>query len=831
MKNRRKRLVKGGLLFGVILSSLSASLAFSSTQLVNRNLLSASQVDIEAITQQAGTLAESGKKLEAIIMALKAVKQLEKSQTTDIKTQNMVKGALLSALSSDRPALSRFEQHSDSIWSARFSPDGQNIITASIDGTANLWHADGTLLRTIENQADWVTDAVFSPDGRTIATTTTDKEITTKLWRTDGTLLHTLEGSRAQFSPDSRTLITSRYGTVLIWRTDGTLLNTLQGESSRSVCFSPDGKTIVTADAEGVAKLWKADGTALLQTLEGHRDAITKVRFSPDGSLIATASNDGTARLWKTDGSLLQVLEVDSDDVNDVRFSPDSSLIATASENVQFGRAGNTPHKQTVKLWKTDGTLLKTIEGKQVRFSPSGDMIATAHYNTLYLHKTDGTLFDTIGGKPDDYKTDISNITDINFSPDGRTILGAGAQGKAKLWRADDSALPHVRSYLHTLDHSGYVEDVSFSPDSRMIATTSHNDNAINLWQENGNLLRRLEVGENPMFTNFSPDGEMVSTWLGAISLRLLKVDGTPLPIEGHGIAFSPDSRTIVTRSRDGIQLWRPDGTLLHTLVENSEEIMSAEFSPDGRLLATVSQAGGVQLWQPDGTLLQTMAGKNVSISPDSHSIAIVDDNNIQIWHTDGTLIGTIKNYGKGRQRMRFNSDSQTVTLINREEGIQIWRTDGTLLRTLQGSLDGSDAGLAIATFSADDRTIAIKIFDDTTKLWRMDGTFIGTLEGHDDGFSPDSHVIATSVSDDSTHLWHTDGTQLTTLEGNDVVFSPDSRMIATVVKDASLHQTIVKLWPWSVEGVTRHTCKQMKAYLQSSPHVEIDDRTLCDGV
>jgi WD40 repeat protein len=46
-----------------------------------------------------------------------------------------------------------------------------------------------------------------------------------------------------------------------------------------------------------MVRLWKIDGK-LLKTLKGHKSAVSHASFSPDGKTIASASADGTVILW-----------------------------------------------------------------------------------------------------------------------------------------------------------------------------------------------------------------------------------------------------------------------------------------------------------------------------------------------------------------------------------------------------------------------------------------------------------------------------------------------------------------------------------------------------
>eukprot|EP01047_Picozoa_sp_COSAG01_P127902 COSAG01_NODE_57202_length_313_cov_2.490654_1_plen_88_part_10 len=56
--------------------------------------------------------------------------------------------------------------HSGRVLSAQFSPDGQNIVSASDDETVRVWSAaTGECVQTLAGHSDWVLSAQFSPDG------------------------------------------------------------------------------------------------------------------------------------------------------------------------------------------------------------------------------------------------------------------------------------------------------------------------------------------------------------------------------------------------------------------------------------------------------------------------------------------------------------------------------------------------------------------------------------------------------------------------------------------------------------------------------------------
>ena len=101
------------------------------------------------------------------------------------------------------------------------------------------------------------------------------------------------------------------------------------------LAFSPDGKTIASASADGTVRLWETStGKPVGRPLTGHTGPVNGVAFSADGRTVASAGADQTVRLWEasTGKPIGPSLTAQTGPVKDVAFSPDGKMIASAGD-------------------------------------------------------------------------------------------------------------------------------------------------------------------------------------------------------------------------------------------------------------------------------------------------------------------------------------------------------------------------------------------------------------------------------------------------------------------------------------------------------------------
>jgi WD40 repeat protein len=107
----------------------------------------------------------------------------------------------------------------------------------------------------------------------------------------------------------------------------------LQHEGSvRDACFSSDGRRVLTASDDGVARIWNSQtGSPVTEPMK-HGYRLSGARFTEDESRVVTYSHDGKLRAWNIrTGQQLSIPLRHDDRVRSVQFSSDGRNVVTSS--------------------------------------------------------------------------------------------------------------------------------------------------------------------------------------------------------------------------------------------------------------------------------------------------------------------------------------------------------------------------------------------------------------------------------------------------------------------------------------------------------------------
>ena len=588
-----------------------------------------------------------------------------------------------------------------------------------------------------------------------------------------------------------------------------------------SIAFTPDGKNIVTGSNDKSVHLWDVTGNQIWQTpANGHTETVTTIALSPNGQIIASGSKDKTICLWDLQGNLIKRIKTQGE-ITGIAFSPDGQTIASTSGD---GR---------LRLWDMQGNELFSVNVGyvwSVAFSPDGKLLATGHENnTVQLWN----IQDQQISKALVYKTGGA-VHSVAFSPDGTMLATSGGQSNlVYLWDLKGNLLQKLQG------HNMSVTSVTFSPDSKTIASGSQ-DGTVRLWDRKGTPIGNpFSHGNIVVSVGFSPDGKILASGSSPLkgSVRLWDVQHilqqTSLEVQGgiFSIAFSPNGRMIGIGGFDGNTsedfLFLGDlqkkqmGNIPLNKKLNDKLITAFAFSPDSTMLVggtgNLSETNDISLWDLQGQTLDHVQGlqgsiEAISFSKDGKSIVSGSrDGMISLWDVQGNQIHLVKQFEHEEEvfSVSLSPNGQIIASGDMKGNIDLWNRQGKKIRQIS---QGHEWLVSVLTFSPDGNIIASGSWDHTIRLWNLNGQPIGQPFQHSGSifsanFSPDGKFLLSGSGrsgHDSGYSNYYNAIWLWDLQGNligqpiqqqapvkAVAFSPDELGILAGSRDGTIFVNI----------------------------------------
>jgi WD40 repeat protein len=298
-----------------------------------------------------------------------------------------------------------------------------------------------------------------------------------------------------------------------------------------------------------------------------------------------------------------------------------------------------------------------------------------------------------------------TDLLDAALSPDGRRVVGAGADGRVLLWNVSGQG-------LRTVPGLGRILRVSFSRDGNRVIAASADRLVTIRGARNPKKVKLLALRRSSVAAAFSPAGTLLravdtktrtacvanystGTAAGAICAAL-PVPRASSPSQLHGAPSSP-------------------------------QLQTAALSPDGRLIATGDNSGTASVWDArSGRFLTShrMSGAVTSVAFDTRRgkrtrvVTGSADGSVHVWRAaTGKLLVGLKGHTDQVGSVAFSPDGRWILTASDDRTAAVWNA---ATGTREAVLLGHRGSVRGAAFSTDGKQIVTSSDDGTARLWRL---------------------------------------------------------------------------------------------------------------
>ncbi|KAF6117361.1 apoptotic peptidase activating factor 1 [Phyllostomus discolor] len=347
-----------------------------------------------------------------------------------------------------------------------WSSDGSRIMVAA-KNKIFLWNVDSCLkVADCRGHLSWVRCVMFSPDGSSFLTSSDDQTI--RLWETK----KVCEDSAIVLKQEIDVVF--QENEVMVLAVDNIRrLQLINGKTGQidylteapvsCCCLSPNLEYVAFGDSGGTIAILKLPNNRILRSRIGHKNTVWHIQFTADGKTLISSSDDSTIQVWNWQSEDYISLQAHQETVKDFRLLKNSRLLSWSFDG-------------TVKVWNiTTGKVEKDFVCHQDTVLSCDVSPDATKFSSTSADKTAKIWSFDLPSPLHELEGHKGCVRCSAFSVDSTLLATGDDNGEIRIWNVSSGELLHLCAPISTEEgaatHGGWVTDLCFSPDSKMLVS------------------------------------------------------------------------------------------------------------------------------------------------------------------------------------------------------------------------------------------------------------------------------------------------------------------------------------------------------------------------
>ncbi|XP_061495490.1 apoptotic protease-activating factor 1 isoform X2 [Rhineura floridana] len=361
--------------------------------------------------------------------------------------------------------------HHSTIQYCDFCPNSQMVAVALSHYSVEIWNIESSSkIADCRGHMSWVHSVTFSCDGSLFLTSSDDQTI--RIWETNKVCKSSAVVLKREI--DVLFLVNE----VIILAIDSLKhLQLINGFTGHTIyltegrepficccCLYEDLQIAAFGEENGTVKVLNLSSGNVLKSRTGHREAVQHCQFTSDGKTLISSSDDSTIQVWNWQSEECILLKGHKEPVKNFHLLKHSRLLSWSFDG-------------TIKLWNTvTGELERDLICHEdailsCAVSPNATMFITTSADKtakVWSSESSSVLHELLGHK--------GCVRCCVFSVDNKLLATGDDNGEIRVWNVSRGELLHLYSRASIDEgesaHGGWVTDLCFSPDSKILASS-----------------------------------------------------------------------------------------------------------------------------------------------------------------------------------------------------------------------------------------------------------------------------------------------------------------------------------------------------------------------